>query len=92
MDVKEDGTTFFTFSFCNQFAKEAQCFGPLSVRGSIVLQTQGEITDKLQEDIEGSLNQTLQDLYYRYKLCFSYVCAKILTPEEMRIKEKLIVA
>ena len=84
----EEKTTFF-LSFNNKFNKEVQEYGPLSMSGCLTLEAKGKIKESLQEDIETALNHTLQDLGYRFKLCFGPVCADILSPEEAAIKEKV---
>ena len=84
----EEKTTFF-LSFNNKFNKEVQEYGPLSMSGCLTLEAKGKIKESLQEDIETALNHTLQDLGYRFKLCFGPVCADILSPEEAVVKEKV---
>ena len=84
----EEKTTFF-LSFGLKFSKKVQDFGPLSMSGCLTLEAKGEIKEEVQEEVETALNCTLQDLGYRFKLCFGPVCAEILTPEEATIKEKV---
>ena len=81
--------TTFMLSFGMQFNKRVQEFGPLSMSGCLTLEAKGEIKESLQEEIETALNRTLQDLGYRFKLCYGPVCAEILSPEEAVVKEKV---
>ena len=81
--------TAFILSFAMQFSKEIQNFGPLSMSAYLRLTSKGEIKEEQQEEIENALNRTLQDLGYRFKLCFGPACAGIITPEEAVVKEKI---
>ena len=81
--------TAFTLSFAMQFSKKVQEYGPLSMSAYLRLISKGEIKEEQQEEIENALNCTLQDLGYRFKLCFGPACAGIITPEEAVVKEKI---
>ena len=61
MELNE-GKTSFTLTFSNQFTKEVQKLGPLSMRGSIAFEAKGEIPEDLQESIEVAINRTILDL------------------------------
>ena len=79
---EEEGKTSFFLNFENQFSKEVQEHGPLSMRGSIAFEAKGPVPDELQEAIELAMRRTLSDLGYRFKLSFGPACAGVLSQEE----------
>ena len=79
--MQRNGTTIFTLTFATIFKKEVQKYGPLSFKGTIVLEVQGEI--------QANLSHTIGDFDHQAKMPFGPLCAEVLTEEEMGLKEEV---